>query len=106
MKYVRMLTAKVPVDKFAEFTRIYEESVLPTLKPVSGFQGAYLFIDPTLGEGFSLTFWASEQDALAYEQTGLYTQLLEKFRPFFATQPILKTYQVAVELPVLAGMLH
>ena len=100
MKYVRMLTAKVPVDKITEFTRIYEETVLPTLKPVSGFQGAYLFIDPILGEGFSLTFWASEKDAIAYEQSGLYTQLIEKLRPFFLTQPLLKSYQLMAEAPI------
>ena len=106
MKYVRMLTAKLPIEKVPEFTRLYEQTVLPTLKPVAGFEGAYLFTDPITGEGFSLTFWASEQDVIAYEKSGLYTQLLETFRPFFVTEPILKTFQVAVELPVPATALH
>jgi heme-degrading monooxygenase HmoA len=106
MKYVRMLTGKVPIDKFPEFTRLYEQTILPTLKPVSGFLGAYLFTDPTTGEGFSLTFWRSEQDAITYEKSGLYARLLEQFRPFFATQPILKTYQVAVELPISVEVLQ
>ena len=106
MKFVRMLTGKVPVEKIAEFTRLYEQTVLPALKPITGFQGAYLFNDPATGEGFSLTFWASEQDITAYEKSGLYMQLLEKFRPFFVAQPTLKTYQVAVELPVPATVLR
>ena len=106
MKYVRMLTGKVPVEKFPEFTRLYSEAVLPALKPVSGFLGAYVLTDPATGEGFSLTFWRSEQDAIAYEKTGLYTQLLEQFRSFFITQPILKSYQVAVEMPIPVEILH
>jgi heme-degrading monooxygenase HmoA len=105
MKYVRILTAKVPIDKMAEFTRLYEQTVLPALKPISGFLGDYLLADPTTGEGYSLTFWASEKDAIAFEKSGLYTQLLEKFRSFFITQPILKTFQVAVELPLAAEVL-
>ena len=99
MKYARTTTVKVPLEKTEEFVRLYEQTILPALKPVAGFQGAYLFNDPSTGEGFSLTFWASEKDAIAYEQSGLYTQLVEKLRPFFATQPTLKTYKVMAELP-------
>lgn len=106
MKYARMLTATVPVDKIAEVTQIYEQSIVPALKPVTGFLGAYLFTSPFTGEGFSLTFWASEKDIVVYENSGLYAQLVEKLRPFFITQPILKTYQVAVETPFLAAVLR
>ena len=100
MKYARTTTVKIPVEKTAEFVRLYEQTILPALKPVAGFQGAYLFNDPTTGEGFSLTFWASEKDAIAYEQSGLYTQLIEKLRPFFLTQPLLKSYQLMAEAPI------
>jgi heme-degrading monooxygenase HmoA len=105
MKYARTTTVTIPVEKTAEFTRIYEQTILPALKPVPGFQGAYLFNDPATGEGFSLTFWASEKDATAYEQSGLYAELVEKLRPFFTTQPMLKTYQVMAEAssPVTAS---
>ena len=97
MKFARTTTATVPSDKAAEITRVWEQTILPALKPVPGFQGAHLLIDPSTGEGFSLTFWASEQDAIAYEQSGLYTQLVEKLRPFFTTRPVLRSYQVTAE---------
>jgi hypothetical protein len=99
MKYARMTTVAVALDKIPEVTRIYEQTILPALKPVTGFQAAYLFVDPTTGEGFSLTFWTIDKDAFAYEQSGLYTQLVEKLRPFFTKPPVLKSYQVAAELP-------
>ena len=97
MKYTRMITATVPVAKIAEVTRIYKESILPALKPVTGFQGAYLCSDPTTGEGFLLTFWASEKDVHAYEKSGLYTQLVEKLSAFYTKKPVVKTYEVVAE---------
>lgn len=99
MKLARTTTATVPIDKAAEITSVWEQTILPALKPVAGFQGAYLLIDPSTGEGYSLTFWASEQDAIAYEQSGLYTKLVESLRPFFTTRPILRSYQVRAEAP-------
>lgn len=106
MKFARMTIVTAQIDKTAEVTRIYEQTILPALKPVSGFQGAYLCIDPHSGEGFSLTFWAGEKDAIAYERSGLYTQLVEKLRPFFTTQPILKSYQVSAEAATPATALR
>jgi heme-degrading monooxygenase HmoA len=106
MKYARMTTVAVAIDKIAEVTDIYEQTIVPALKPVTGFLGAYLFTDPSTGEGFSLTFWANEQDASAYEASGLYAQLVEKLRPFFTKPPTLKTYQVAVATPFPEALLH
>ncbi len=103
MKFARITTATVPIEKIDEFNRVYEQNNLPALKGVRGFEGIYLLIDRSTGEGFSLTFWASKEDAMAYEQSGLYTQLVDKLRPFFTTAPTLKSYEVPVELPVFAG---
>ncbi|HEX9036988.1 MAG TPA: antibiotic biosynthesis monooxygenase [Ktedonobacterales bacterium] len=102
MKFARMTTTTVPVEKADEFNRIYEQTIPPALKGVHGFEGVYLLIDRTTGEGFSLTFWASKKDALAYEQSGLYTRLVDKLRPFFTKAPILKSFEVPVEMPILA----
>jgi len=97
MKIARTTTATAPTDKVAEVTSIWEQSILPALKPVAGFQGAHLLINPSTGEGLSLTFWASEQDAIAYEQSGLYKELVGKLLPFFTAPPVLKSYQVQAE---------
>lgn len=104
MKFARITTATVPIDKADEFTRVYEQNNLPALKGVRGFEGIYLLIDRSTGEGYSLTFWASKEDAMAYEQSGLYAQLVDKLRPFFTAAPTLKSYEVPVELPILAAV--
>ncbi len=106
MKYVRVVTTKASIDKIAELTRVAEQSNLPALKTVPGFLGASLFIEPTTGEVLSLTYWASEKDALAYEQSGVYTRMMENLRPFFTIQPTLKTYQVLAEAPTPAAALR
>lgn len=101
MKFARITTATVPIDKIDEFNRVYERNNLPALKSVPGFEGIYLLVDRSTGDGFSLTFWASEDDATAYERSGLYAELVEKLRPFFAKPPTLRSYEVPVELPAL-----
>ena len=102
MKFARITTATVPIEKIDEFTRVYEQFIPTALKGVRGFEGVYLLNDRTTGEGLSLTFWASKEDAMAYEQSGLYMQLVEKLRPFFTKAPTLKSYEVPMELPILA----
>lgn len=102
MKFARITMATVPIDKIDEFTRVYEQTITPALKGVAGFEGVYLLNDRSTGEGYSLTFWASKEDAMAYEKSGLYAQLVDKLRPFFTKAPTLKSYEVPVELPVLA----
>ncbi len=102
MKFARITTATVPIEKIDEFNRIYEQNIPPSLKGVPGFEGVYLLIDRSTGEGFSLTFWATKDDAMAYERSGLYTKLVDKVRPFFSKPPILKSFEVPVELPALA----
>lgn len=106
MKFARVTMGTVSKDKMAEFIRLYEQTILPALKPIAGFQGGYLFSDPKTGEGFSLTYWVSEKDAIAYEKSGLYAQLVEKLRPFFTTQPTLKSYEIVAEAPIPTGALR
>jgi heme-degrading monooxygenase HmoA len=106
MKYARMITATVPIDKIAEVSRLYEQTAVPALKPITGFLGTYMFSDPITGEGFSLTFWETEKDAIAFEKTPLYAELLGKFRPFFTNQPVVKTYQVTVETPLMTTVVR
>ena len=106
MKFARTTTVTGSIDKIAEITSVWEQSILPALKPVAGYEGAYLLIDPSTGEGVSLTFWASEQDAIAYEKSGLYTKLVESLRPFFTTRPTLRSYQVTAEAPSPAAAIR
>lgn len=106
MKYARMVIAPATPDSIADVTRIYEQEILPALKPVKGFQGAYLFTNAFTGEGASLTFWASEQDALTYERSGLFAELTEKLRPFLIAEPTVKRYHVSAETPFPAEALR
>lgn len=106
MNYARMAIATSPADKLEEFARVYEQEILPALKPVKGFQGAYLFTNAFSGESVSLTFWASEQDAMAYDRSGMYAELVAKLRPLLATEPTLKRYHVSAETPFPTGALR
>lgn len=106
MKYARMAVATAPADKLEEFVRVYEQEIFPALKSVKGFQGAYLFTNAFSGEGVSLTFWTSEQDAMAYDRSGQYAELVAKIRPFLTAEPTLKRYHVSAETPFPAEALR
>jgi heme-degrading monooxygenase HmoA len=53
-----------------EAVKRYEERVIPAIRSQKGSRGAYLITDRKSGKGISITFWDSEEDAIADEQSG------------------------------------
>ncbi|HEX9036954.1 MAG TPA: hypothetical protein VF808_08190 [Ktedonobacterales bacterium] len=95
--YARVTSVSVQVDKVAETTRIYNESILPAVKAASGNRGVYLLMDAASGKGASITFWNTQADGDAYDSSGTYRELVGKVAVFFAAPPTLATYEVAAQ---------
>jgi heme-degrading monooxygenase HmoA len=95
--YARATTVSVQLDKVAETTRIYNESILPAIKAASGNRGVYLLIDPASGKGMSITLWNSQAEGEAYDSSGTYREQVAKVAPFFSAPPSLATYEVAAQ---------
>lgn len=94
--FARLTTVNVKQDKIDEAIGIYKKSVIPTARKQKGFVAAYLLEDRKTGNGISLTFWKSEEDALANEQNRYYQEQLIKFVPLLQSPPIREGYEVTV----------
>jgi len=95
--HARVTTVSIQLDKVAETTRIYNESILPAIKAANGNRGVFLLIDPASGKGISMTLWNAEADGQAYDTSGTYREQVGKISQFFASPPSLATYEVAAQ---------
>lgn len=95
--FARLTRAQVMVDRIDEFINRYKESVVPAAKSQKGFQGIYLLIDRNTGQGLSMTFWDSEEDALANEKSRYYQEQVAKFINFYIQPPIREGYEVVIQ---------
>jgi hypothetical protein len=97
--YARLTIFQIKEDRIDEGIKIYEASVVPEAKKQKGYQGAYLLMDQSTGNGISLTLWATEEDARANEENLYYQEQLVKFLNLFKFQnspPIREGYEVIV----------
>ena len=86
----------LPMD-VAEAVRIYRHEVMPSAKEERGFRGALLLMDPSTGEGISISLWASEDDMHASEVSGFYHKKLTELDKMFISTPVRKHYEVSVQ---------
>jgi len=95
--FARLTIVPVKIDKIDETVKIFKENVVPAAKSQKGFRGAYQLIDRKTGKGISITFWDSEDDAIANEQSGYYQEQLSKFKDCFAAPPVREGYEVTLQ---------
>ncbi len=93
--FARVTTVHVQLDKVAETTRVYNESILPSVRAASGNRGCFLLMDRTSGTALSITVWNTQADGEAYDSSGNYREQVSKVAPFFSSAPSLATYEVA-----------
>ncbi|MEN8163657.1 MAG: antibiotic biosynthesis monooxygenase [Acidobacteriota bacterium] len=77
--YMRFVHLKITEDNFWEVRKFYEDKVIPTLQATEGCLFASL-LQPTIEmkECVSMTIWASQEYAEAYEASGVYDRLLDE----------------------------
>ena len=95
--FARLTTMDIFTDRIDEAIKLYRKSVIPAAKKQRGFTAAYLLSDRNTGKGMAITFWKSEEDALANERNLYYQEQLVKFITFFKSPPIREGYEVSVK---------
>ena len=95
--FARFTKVQVNVDKIDETIKLYEDSVVPSAKSQKGFRGITLFTDRKTGNGYSISLWDSEEDAIAKEQTGYYKEQVGKFAEYMTAPPVQEGYEVVVQ---------
>jgi heme-degrading monooxygenase HmoA len=92
----RLTSAQINKEKIGEFTRIYNESVVPAAKSQKGYRGSYVLVDHETGKGISITLWESREDALANEENRYYQEQLAKFMTLFTQAPVRELYEITI----------
>ena len=92
--FVRFVSLRLAPDRIGEFVTLYSNRILPTLRAQAGYRGGFLAEERGDGAAFlSITLWDREEDAMRYEMSGAFLQLVdevkETFSPVYAWQAAL-----------------
>ncbi len=83
--HLRVLSLTVKPGMMEEFRRLYKDKILTTLHKVKGCR--YAFMTENIqdrSEVLSLTIWDSKQDAVDYENSEMFTALIDKVKHTFS----------------------
>ena len=95
--YARVTTIQASPGKLDALVRVYEKTVLPAAQAQLGFRGTYLLTDRGGGKCVAVTFWETEDDALANEASGYYQEQVDKVQHLLTAPPVREGYEVAVQ---------
>ena len=95
--FARLTIVQVQMDKIDESIKIFGEGVVPAATSQKGSRGIYMLTDRKTGKGVALSFWDSEEDAIANEQSGYYQEQVGKFASFLTAAPVREGYEVSVQ---------
>lgn len=83
--HLRILSIKVKPGKMEEFSKLYIEEIIPTLRGVKGCR--YAFLTENIeeeSEAISVTIWDSKEDVDEYENSMIFAKLMKKIEHTFA----------------------
>jgi heme-degrading monooxygenase HmoA len=94
--FVRMNFTKTdPASTEAARALYYRDEIEGVLARQKGHRFHYLLESVDVpGEGVSVTAWDSREDAEAYERSGAYEELADKFMHFYTAPARLASYEV------------
>lgn len=82
--FLRMVTHTVQTETIGQLVDTYDRMILHALRLTSGCVFASLLQNTdNARESISRTIWNSQQEALEYEESGLFQKLIKSLRPFF-----------------------
>jgi heme-degrading monooxygenase HmoA len=93
--YVRMTFFRVRPGKIDELRNLYVNEVIPAHKGHKGIRFVHLLESlDNKDEGISITAWDTKGDLEAYQMSGDYQKLVDKFREQLASEPAFRAYEV------------
>ncbi|MGD2294630.1 MAG: hypothetical protein PVF22_02185 [Candidatus Aminicenantes bacterium] len=96
--FARITEFQLKIEKIDKGIELYKRSVIPASKKQEGYRQTYALIDRNSGKGAAITFWDSEQEAVASEKNLYYQQQLVKFLSFLEKPAYTRElYEVVIE---------
>ena len=83
--YMRIVQARAKTGTLPTLQALYNERVIPVLRNVNGCRyAAFMVSTRHADECLSMTLWDEPENALAYEASGRFPQLLDALKPHFS----------------------
>ena len=80
----RISTIQIKKGKEEKAAEILEGASLKAVSTeVKGYRGVQFLTDPDTGKGYAISYWDSEEDAVANEQSGWDQEQIDKFNEVF-----------------------
>ena len=93
--YARLVSGQTNIEKLDEVIKIWKEKDTPLMKSVKGYRGSYLLTDRKTGKAISITFWESERDAIADEQSKLHQQQVSLYKDLIPGEYSHQRYEIS-----------
>lgn len=99
--FARLVSGQASIDSVNEAIRIWKEKDIPLMKNVKGYRGAYLLTDRKTGKAISITFWDSEEDAIADERSSLHRKQVNMYKDSIPGEYAYQHYEVSAQDRIL-----
>ena len=91
--FARNVTMRLKPNSVPEFTRTFENEILPLLRKQTGFQDELTFVVQGGTEAVGISLWEQKANAETYER-GTYPQVLKALAKVVEGTPRVQTYEV------------
>ena len=91
--FARTLSVQLQPNKFAEFTKTVEKSILPLLRKQQGFREELVLATPDSVDVLAISLWDTEKNAATYDG-GTYKDVLKTLESMTVGTPKVVTSEV------------
>ncbi|HXV60187.1 MAG TPA: hypothetical protein VEK15_05800 [Vicinamibacteria bacterium] len=92
--YARIVNMKLKTDDGPQFTRTFENEVIPVLRKQKGFRDEICFLAPERSEVTGISFWNDRENAEEYQRAA-YPGVLKTLSKLVEGTPEVKTFEVS-----------
>jgi len=96
--FARNVVLKLKPSSAIEFSRIYEQEILPVLRQQPGFRDGMTLVSGERREAVVISLWETREGAQAFGRTA-YAALLERLSGVLAEPPSVSTLVVSNSTP-------
>lgn len=93
--YARNISFRLKPNMQSEYTRTFEDQILPMLRKQKGFKDEITLCNPGTTDGVSISLWESKANADYYNTNG-YPELLKTLTKVLDGTPQLHTFETVI----------
>lgn len=91
--YARTVRVELKPNSVAEFTRLLETDIIPTLRKQKGFKDEVAFVPSDGKEAVAISFWEEKENAEAYGRAS-YPEVMKTLSKVVVGTPEVRTLEV------------